>query len=422
MRAAGPSQVFRGEREAEPDVEPALDPIPLPTLRASQRRRRRHDQIRDRRRQGATVGLAALIAVALVVGAVLVNKGATTLGHRGPKTAGAAGAAGAGIALPPVVLAQTDGAGRVLTVTVLAPAAGSGGAVVLVPPGTMTEVGSLGLQPLTQAMADGGIDRLVATTENLLGVRVGSGLPADGAALANLVEPASPLTVDVPSRVEEVDPSGAVNLLYPQGPNQLAAADVAPFLSAHGRGTDLLRLARHDAFWRAWLGRLKGHPERLPAGPPELRKALAAIAAGPVQVRLLPVQSVGTAGVDGDGPAELYQPQPDDIAKLVRSTFPPSDIPSATRPRVRILNGTGQLEVANRVSSKLVPDGIQVVLTGNAESFSYSHTQIVYYRDSKRAMAEQVQRALGVGVLVRNRNATDVVDVTVIVGKDFNTE
>jgi hypothetical protein len=49
-------------------------------------------------------------------------------------------------------------------------------------------------------------------------------------------------------------------------------------------------------------------------------------------------------------------------------------------------------------------------------------TQVIYYDADKRAMAEKVRAALGVGILVRNRNATDVVDVTVIVGKDFPTK
>jgi hypothetical protein len=421
MRAAGPIDDIRDTDAADTDAEPALEselrPIPLPALRASQRRRRRQQLTKERRRQGATVGLAAVVALGLVVAAVVANR-VGPLAHTSKKKAAAASTATAPAAQAPVVLVQTDGAGTVRTVTVVAPSATKGGTILLVPPGTMTEVPSLGLQPLTQAEADGGLDRLVATTQNLLGLRSATGLSADGAALANLVGPAAPLSVDVPSRVEEVDPSGAVTVLYERGPNQLGATDVAPFLTARGRGTDLIRLARHDALWRAWLGRLKGHPERLPAGPPELRRALATIAAGAVQVRLLPVQSVGSSGGDD----ELYQPQSDEIRKLVAATFPASDIPATTRPRVRILNGTGQLEVASKISGRLVPAGIQVVLSGNADSFGYQQTQIVYYRDAKLAMAQQVQRALGFGVLVRNRNATDVVDVTVIVGKDFNAE
>jgi hypothetical protein len=46
-------------------------------------------------------------------------------------------------------------------------------------------------------------------------------------------------------------------------------------------------------------------------------------------------------------------------------------------------------------------------------------TQVIYYDPDERAMAEKVRAALGVGVLVRNRTQTDVVDVTVVVGKDF---
>jgi hypothetical protein len=106
----------------------------------------------------------------------------------------------------------------------------------------------------------------------------------------------------------------------------------------------------------------------------------------------------------------------------VASIFPSARAAAAARPRVQILNGTGELELAQRVAQKLVPAGIEVTLTGNANPLGQRQTQVIYYEADKRAMAQKVRDALGVGVLVRNRNRTDVVDVTVIVGKDFPTK
>ena len=50
----------------------------------------------------------------------------------------------------------------------------------------------------------------------------------------------------------------------------------------------------------------------------------------------------------------------------------------------------------------------------------FAQTKIVFYDRAKQATAERVRRQLGVGALVFSRNPTDVVDVTVVVGKDFN--
>ena len=63
--------------------------------------------------------------------------------------------------------------------------------------------------------------------------------------------------------------------------------------------------------------------------------------------------------------------------------------------------------------------GARVVVTGNADSFAYPQTQVVFYDRAKQAAAQAVQRALGAGKLVFSRQALDVVDVTIVIGKDF---
>jgi hypothetical protein len=92
---------------------------------------------------------------------------------------------------------------------------------------------------------------------------------------------------------------------------------------------------------------------------------------------------------------------------------------SPQRTRVQILNGTGAIGASPRVAKKLVPAGARVVLSGNADSFAYAQTQIVFYDRSQQQAAARIRQALGTGRLVLSRQPLDVVDVTVIIGKDF---
>src|SRR5207237_9417907 len=93
---------------------------------------------------------------------------------------------------------------------------------------------------------------------------------------------------------------------------------------------------------------------------------------------------------------------------------------SPSRIRVQVLNGTGAIGASPRVAERLVPVGGRVVLSGNADSFAYAQTQIVFYDRSHQQAAERLRQSLGTGRLVLSRQPLDVVDVTVVVGKDFN--
>ena len=86
---------------------------------------------------------------------------------------------------------------------------------------------------------------------------------------------------------------------------------------------------------------------------------------------------------------------------------------------MQLLNGTGVVGQSQLVAARLLPAGFRIVVTANANSFSYRETQVVFYRREQQAAATRVQRALGVGKLVRSRQPLDVVDVTVVIGTDF---
>ena len=395
--------------------------IPLPEVtRRSESRRRRAERRRERRLQllrYAGIGLAGLLVATLLV-KLWPSGGGDEAGDKED----AANSAAAANALPPILLAHQDGAGNASSLTLLVPGVRNrGGALVLIPPGTMTEVASLGLEPVGKSLGLGGAQRLDATVENLLGVTIGEVLVLDDSLLIALVKPAGALTVRVPERVETVDEQGKVTILYEPGSHRIQPQDVPGFLSAKGQGNDLSRLARHQAFWEAWLHQVRQQKQAAPSQPPGLNKVLLALAAGEqddVVTRVLPVQALGATPDDG----ELYQVDDAAVRELVGALFPGQKPGASVRPRLQILNGTGAVGLAQQVADRVLSLGVEVKLTGNAGRLDYQETQIVFYRRGDEAVAERVQKALGVGRLVFSRNPLDVVDVTVIVGRDFKTQ
>src|SRR5207253_1768763 len=145
--------------------------------------------------------------------------------------------------------------------------------------------------------------------------------------------------------------------------------------------------------------------------------------AGPLRVtipeRVAQVADDGRVQVLFDGGPGVVRP--DQVPTLLAARGQSTDLGRLARPQVQILNGTGVLELDVKVAARLVPAGVEVKLTGNAASFDYAETQIVFYDPAKQPVAERIQRALGVGRLVFSRRPLDVVDVTVIVGKDFRS-
>lgn len=395
-------------RVATADLDSA---IPLPDVRASARTLRRQQHREGRRvRLGIRAATVAAVAVLAAATAVVVSSSRPDATPGSPtRVAGKT----TSVDRHALLLALAGPDGRASTLAGLVPGPGGrGGTVLLIPTGTLTELPGLGPQPLGRALTSGGPQALLSTTENLLGVTISSIVVLTPDSFAEAVVPAGALRVDVPARVEEVADDGTVRVLFEAGPRSLNASDVVSYLSAAGSGTDLDRLARQQRFWEAWFAALRSRPEAIPAQPPALLRALRTLASGAVRVRLLPVRSFGKTPADG----ELYEAREAEIRRSVDDIFATDTGP---RPRVRILNGTGTLELARKVEERLTPADVQVTLTGNAGRLNHVSTQIIYYDPADRPVAQRIRDALGVGTLIRNRNRTDVVDVTIIVGKDF---
>lgn len=291
--------------------------------------------------------------------------------------------------------------------------------IVLIPPGAMTEVPSFGLEAVGRASALGGPPLLQATVENLFGVALDRVVVVGDAELVGLVQPAGDLTVDIPLPVDETGPKGEVHVVWDGGPTVVAPDEVPRLLAVRGDANDLARLARHQVFWEAWIARLRRRPGAVPTGAAAdvLAPVLRAFAASRPSIALLPVEAV-----DAGAGQDMWRVRTDEVDALARSVLRDAvPVTKAGRPRVQILNGAGRVGVAQEVTLRLVQPSLRarVLYTGNADGFDHRVTDVVIYDETFRAVGEQIRRALGAGRVVLSRRPLGIVDVTVVVGKDF---
>jgi hypothetical protein len=134
---------------------------------------------------------------------------------------------------------------------------------------------------------------------------------------------------------------------------------------------------------------------------------------------VLPGQEIG-----GGGANVSYQVDDGKLADVVRNDFAgsvPFGVTVGARSKIRLLNGNGSPELGQRAAALLVPAGLRVEITGNADNFKYLSTKIVIYGDDAQALAlgQEIRNLLGVGSVEVGTRAQSVVNVTVVLGKDF---
>lgn len=416
--------------DGRPDGDRATSPaaVTMPPAGTGERRRRRTE--RDQARHlghRRSIGFAAALVALVGALAALVAFGYRSLDSFGdePTPLEATGTSVVPDVAPPpprALVAHQDGAEAVIGVTVMVvEEGGKGGNIVFAPVGSMVEVPSFGLSPLRDAFALGGLPLLQQAVENLFGVAFDAVALLTPDDLMRAVGPAGALQVVLAQPVEVVTEAGRVETLFPAGTVAVAPGEVPALLEQRGGGSDLDRLVRHQAFWRAWLAAIAADPSIAPSAGEAggLGEVLVALAAGDVAYDLLPVEVLATGTGPGD---DLYAVRDAETEALVAAIAPDSSGVGGDRVRVQVLNGTGVPGLAQQVQPVLVPAGAAVTLTGNADNFDYETTQVVFYRDEDVEAARAVQRALGVGEVVRSLVPLDVVDVTVVVGADFSVD
>jgi len=103
---------------------------------------------------------------------------------------------------------------------------------------------------------------------------------------------------------------------------------------------------------------------------------------------------------------------------------------AGTPAKMNILNGVGvaglakkakkQLEDSLNADAKL----IEVIETKDAPKYNYAQTEILFFEntDEMNSLAQQIQKALGTGVIKYSENNPDKVGISVIIGKDYTAK
>jgi polyisoprenyl-teichoic acid--peptidoglycan teichoic acid transferase len=331
------------------------------------------------------------------------------------------------------------------------------GTILLVPAGTVADVPGHGSFTVGDAYTFGEGPLVAVTLDNLLDVRLDGVATLDADGWAELVDEVGPLEVEVRSRLVAPTEGGGGEVRFEPGRQQLEGDRVAEYLTFRAEGeTELEALPRVQQVLVGLLARVGEDPARLRAalaldGPDaeadgdggegedgaegdevvvgpirtadrELAAALLTELADArtrerVTTLTLPVSPLGT------GRDDLYRVDGARASQLIDERLAasrPTETAGAGR-SLQVLNGNGIPGIGQQVAERLQPGGYRILLTGNADRFTHEVTRIVVYDDSAEqlAVARDIQERLGVGEIERSGTPQSVVDVTIVVGRDF---
>ncbi|MBK9181056.1 MAG: LytR C-terminal domain-containing protein [Acidimicrobiales bacterium] len=386
-----------------------------------------------RRRPHGLLTLAASLVLAALIPAFAAVGGLTLIDSRDGRTIFLDGSRAVTVLpeTPTALLVETapDGTLSGLTMLALGPS-GKGGAVVFVPVGTETALPSGTVDRLAVAYDQGGLDQLREAVEGLLGVRFDLVVPLDERGWTQLVAPQGPVTVELLDPVQREEAPGQVAEVFPAGPNVVQPGDVSGFLATTSvRETELARLTRHEAFWRAWLDQQAATTAGTdgtvvsttlpvadePGTQLDLPTFVQDLAAGPVLFVTLPVLVPEAPSADG---LDRYEPDTTPIRLLMAEISPGAVVASTGGARVRIVNPTGDPEVLSRLAGQLVFLGVNLIIVGDSADPAPPQTQVVYYGDNLPA-AEVLAELLGTGEIAKSDELLEGLDVTIVVGTDL---
>lgn len=389
----------------------------------------------ERRKRGGLQALVALVAAVALVTIVWASAGG---GGSAPSGLAAPEPTESAAPPPPVTLvagtAKDPSAGDKLVWLDLLSLSSSGkkGAIVYIPAHSVVEVPGRGLQDLADAYSTGGVPLLLTSTENLLGLRIAHYLILSETDSGTLFSSIDPISVDVPAQVEVPAGKDQARVLFRPGLQSLPSAFMTSLLYTVGLDGDDQELGnRNLAFWDALSGAFGSDPGSLVSKISSSGAAIesntslrddARLIAGVVSLpatehtlAALPVDQVSAGG------SEMYRSDSERVASFLGHAVGPVPPPNETA-SVQVLNGNGVPGIGKKVSTILIEHGFRVVLSGNAPNFPhYRRSLIVMYGTSghDRALAEQVRRLLGVGEIQESAQRQGIVELTIVVGKDF---
>ena len=390
----------------------------------------RSRRARARKRRFTSGGIAAVVAALLAAGGVAY----LATGDEEPE---APAPSPTTVDEDPVtstlIFGTRESGGPAVWLTLLAYDKNTGsGSVIYIPAHAAVEVPGRGLQGVGEALESGGPPLLLVSTENLLGIDIDNYLELSDRDARALFEATGPLSVDVPAEVKVAVGQDRARLIFDEGLQRLGPTFLVQLLYIRGLESDDVEFgSRHLAFWDGLFDAFASDPENLAsavraaggafvesdtdvANHARLFATLTGLEVADRTITTLPVQQVSVGG------SELYAVDPTEVAALMEDL-----LSSATGPRdeikVQVLNGNGVPGIGQEVAAKLIGAGFRVVLTGNARRLNYATTLIITYDSSAegQALAERARKLIGVGEVQVSEQSQGIVDLTIVIGKDF---
>ena len=319
---------------------------------------------------------------------------------------------------PSHMVLSLDPAGELASVTLLSLASNDrGGTALFIPAETLVEPD---LRLVDVFGADGAAATRRAVAE-LININTDDANLLDENGWAGVTAPAAPVPVDNPDDLSTPPPSDDApgTVVYPAGNVSIEADQAAEYMGwVNGGEARARRLDRQIAFWDAWVTIIaaSSDPTTIPGERDSgLGRMLAGLANGPAILE--PV--MGEEILLDDGRPAIRVDVPALRARVVQMIPFPLPVEPGARPRVRLLDGVGGLDVASDYSRGLVVAGAQITIIGNAPSFGTERTQVVYHDKRFEKQAESFSKTLG-GASVQFEPLDDaVLDVTIVIGEDL---
>ena len=294
--------------------------------------------------------------------------------------------------------------------------------LLVVPQGGTVEQGEL----LSDTYARGGADAVELVAETMFGIGFDSVIEMPPASLAQSMRPAAPLPYLLVDDLTETGPDGVQRVVYEAGRRELSAADAAAVYAFRNPDeADVNRVQRQRAMWEVWFGVIGSAEDPAAAVPPDgdpLTPFLRGLGAGTAVVEVVPLQSL--APVQGSAP--LYKLGDEGRAWLRERALElvprPRQPESFLRPRVQLLDGTGDPSLRDALVDDIIAAGGVIAVIGNAAEFGVDTTQFAYHREDLVSdpftNTIAIQLGVGMALIELGEDAPVVVDITVTVGHD----
>ena len=343
-------------------------------------RRSRHLAQRSRRRRRTRwVQVSAVLTAAVIAGIVIWfvlqrDESGSSDPAASSSTTVAAGSADA-------IVLRVIGAGGIATADVVVAAATKPTTVLAFPAATLVE-GAAGFEPLDELLRKSDPSAGLDSLERLVNTRPQGVAEVTWAALRTALASAG-VAGDWPESLGTAQPKAAETAA-----RAVAALAVASATTAGGKALDALPLAGAVAAARGSLRALAGGPEVVSALPGKM--------------------------VEGDD-FIYYEPDTAALRRLLGEASPEKSI------SVEVQNGSGTVDIAQKVIDVIAPLGYTMLPAKNADGFPDVGATLIYAAPNALADADRLRSVLKHGTVVK-QETLPAGRIVVVVGKDLPAE